>query len=348
MPIFSAWSDEPWFVDGAAVRVSLVCFGEALTGETIELGGSPVERLNPDLTGVGADLTGVRRLAENQGVAFMGNTKGGAFDVPGGIARAWLAVPLNVNGRPNADVLRPWINGLEIARRPRDMWIIDFNAMNSDNEAAFYEAPFAHVLANVKPERVRNRREVYARTWWKHVEARPALTSAIGRLTRYIGTARVAKHRLFGWFNPIVVPDSQVIAIARDDDTAFGVVHSRFHEAWSLRLCSWLGVGNDPRYTPTSTFKTFPFPTNLTPNVSAKDYAAEPNARRIGAAAQKLDALRSAWLNPPDCTRAEPEVVPGFPERIVALRRSGSRTAENAHADCSLQRTPPLADRRAR
>ena len=317
MPIFSAWSDEPWIVDGAAVRVSLVCFGETIADEAIELDGSLVERINPDLTGIGADLTGVRRLAENQGVAFMGNTKGGAFDVTGDVARAWLAAPLNVNGRPNSDVLRPWINGLDIARRPRDMWIIDFNAMGSDNEAAFYEGPFAHVLANVKPERLKNRREVYARNWWKHVEARPALTSAIGKLPRYIGTARVAKHRLFGWLDRAVIPDSQVIAIARDDNTSFGILHSRFHEAWSLRLCSYLGVGNDPRYTPTSTFETFPFPVHLTPNVSAINYAAEPNARRIGAAAQKLNTLRAAWLNPLDCTREEPEDMPGIPNRTV-------------------------------
>ena len=28
-PIFEAWSDEPWVIDGAAVRVSLICFGRA-------------------------------------------------------------------------------------------------------------------------------------------------------------------------------------------------------------------------------------------------------------------------------------------------------------------------------
>ena len=316
-PIFSAWSDEPWIIDGAAVRVSLACFGELMDGEAAELDGSPVERINPDLTGAGANLTEVRRLIENQGVAFMGNTKGGAFDVPGDVARAWLSAPLNVNGRPNADVLRPWINGLDIVRRSRDMWIIDFNSLDSDNEAAFYEGPFSHVLAKVKAERVQNRREVYARNWWKHVEPRPALMSAISKVKRYVGTARVAKHRLFGWFDPIVIPDSQVIAIARDDDTSFGILHSRFHEAWSLRLCSWLGIGNDPRYTPTTTFETFPFPTNLTPRIAAKDYAAEPNARRIAAAAQKLNDLRSAWLNPSDCTHSEQEVVQGFPSRML-------------------------------
>ena len=57
-----------------------------------------------------------------------------------------------------------------------------------------------------------------------------------------------------------VCPDSADVAIARDDDTTFGILHSRFHEAWSLRLGTSLGVGNDPRYTPTTTFETFPFP----------------------------------------------------------------------------------------
>lgn len=316
MPIFSAWADEAWIVDGAAVRVSLVCFGETGTDEAVELDGTTVGRINADLTGVGADLTGVARLAENRGVAFMGNTKGGAFDVTGDVARAWLAAPLNVNGRSNADVLRPWINGLDIARRPRDMWITDFNAMGSDNEAAFYEAPFAHILAHVKPERAKNRREAYARNWWKHVEARPAMVAALSSLPRFIATPTVSRHRLFDFVNGSVCPDHQLIAIAREDDTTLGVLHSRFHEAWSLRMCSWLGVGNDPRYTPTSTFETYPFPTNLTPNVQARDYMGEPSARRISSAAQKLHALRSAWLNPADQVQIEPEVVPGYPDRV--------------------------------
>lgn len=317
MPIFSAWSDEPWIIDGAAVRVSLICFGEALTDETSELDGSSVDVINSDLTGAGLDLTGVRRLAENRGIAFMGNTKGGAFDVPGDVARAWLAAPLNVNGRPNADVLRPWVNGLDIVRRPRDMWLIDFNAMGSDNEAAFYEGPFAHVLANVKPERVKNRREVYARNWWKHVEMRPRLEAALETLPRHLVTPRVAKHRLFSWSYGRTVPDCRLFAFAREDDCFAGILQSRFHEAWSLGTCSWHGVGNDPTYNSESCFETFAFPKNLTPNISAKSYAGEPNGQRVAAAAAALNTLRSAWLNPPDRTLLEPEVAPGFPNRVI-------------------------------
>ena len=60
-------------------------------------------------------------------------------------------------------------------------------------------------------------------------------------------------------------PTRRSIAIARDDDTSFGILHSRFHELWSLRMGTFLGVGNDPRYTPSTTFETFPFPEGLTP-----------------------------------------------------------------------------------
>ena len=84
-------------------------------------------------------------LAENKGVAFMGDTKGGAFDIPGDLARRWLQLPLNPNGRSNSDVLRPWMNGMDLTRRPSDKWIIGFGWEMSEQEAALYEAPFAYV-----------------------------------------------------------------------------------------------------------------------------------------------------------------------------------------------------------
>ena len=45
----------------------------------------------------------------------------------------------------NHDVIRPWINGLDIMGRPRDMWIIDFGVDMTVEEAALYEAPFEYV-----------------------------------------------------------------------------------------------------------------------------------------------------------------------------------------------------------
>ena len=65
-----------------------------------------------------------------------------------------------------------------------------------------------------------------------------------------------------------------------------------------------------PRYTQTTTFATFPFPEGLTPNIPAADYAADPRAQQIAAAAKRLDELRRAWLNPPDLVDIVPEITP--------------------------------------
>ena len=131
-PIFEAWSDEPWVVDGAAVRVSLVCFSRPSDGSASRphLDGRIVDAIHSDLTArlgeSGVDLTKVQRLYGNLGVAFMGDTKGGPFDIPGEQAREWLRQPANPNGRPNSDVLGPWMNGMDVTRRPADKWIVNF------------------------------------------------------------------------------------------------------------------------------------------------------------------------------------------------------------------------------
>ncbi len=330
-PIFDAWSDEPWVIDGAAVRVSLVCFSGAddpYRPET-RLDGGPADEIHSDLTarhcGAGIDLTGARRIPANIGVAFMGDTKGGPFDVPGDLAREWLRLPANPNGRPNADVLKPWVNGMDITRRPAGKWIVDFGWDMKDTDAALYEAPFAHVREHVWPMRQRNRREAYRVNWWRHVEPRQGMWRALEGLPRYIATPRVAKHRLFVWVDAPICPDSATIVIARDDDVAFGILHSRFHEAWSLRLGTWLGKGNDPRYTPTTTFETFPFPDGLSPDIPAADYADDPRAVAIGEAARRLVELRDRWLNPPEWVEWVDEPVPGYPKRPVARDQAAAK-----------------------
>ena len=313
-PIFEAWSDEPWVINGAAVRVSLVCFSRPDDGAVLEqrLDGQLVDAVHPDLTG-NVDLTKAQRLCRNIGVAFMGDTKGGPFDVPGDQAREWLREPTNPNGRPNSDVLKPWVNGMDLTRRPAGKWIVDFGWSIRQEEAALYEAPFQHAKEHVYPMRKQNDREAYRTYWWRHVEPRPGMWKALNGLSRYIATPRVAKHRLFVWLDVRICPDSAVISIARNDDTTFGILHSRFHEAWSLRLGS--SLEDRPRYTPTTTFETFPFPKGLSPDIPASDYANDPRAVAIAEAARRLVELRDRWLNPPEWVEWVDEPVPGYPKR---------------------------------
>ena len=139
---------------------------------------------------------------------------------------------------------------------------------------------------------------------------------ALAGMTRFIVTPTLAKHRLFAWLPAGVCPDHQLIVIARDDDTTFGILHSRFHEAWSLRLGT--SLEDRPRYTPTTTFETFPFPDGLSPTIPAAEFAEDPRAARIAGAAQRLVQLRDRWLNPPEWVEWVEEPAAGYPKRAVA------------------------------
>jgi type II restriction/modification system DNA methylase subunit YeeA len=211
-------------------------------------------------------------------------------------------------------VLRPWMNGMDVTRRPADKWIIDFGWEMEERETALYETPFQFALKAVRPDRVARQSRGYAKAWWRHERPRPEMWRAIGSQRRYIVTPTVAKHRLFCWLDSAVCPDHQLIVIARDDDTTFGLLHSRFHEAWALRLGT--SLEDRPRYTPSSTFEAFPFPEGLTPNIPAAAHATHPRVIAIADVARRLNELREAWLNPPDLVERVPEIVGGYPDRL--------------------------------
>ena len=264
----------------------------------------------------------------------MGDTKGGRFDVAGDQAREWLRLPANANGRTNADVLKPWMNGRDLTRRPAGKWIVDFGASMSAGDAALYEEPFRWVKEHVFPMRQQNRREAYREYWWRHVEPRQGMWRALDRLPRYIATPTVAKHRLFAWCDVRSCPDHQLIVIARDDDTTFGILHSRFHEMWALRLGT--SLEDRPRYTPTTTFETFPFPAGLAPNVPATNYTDDSRATAVAEAARRLVELRDRWLNPPEWVEWVDEPAPGYPKRPIpcdedAAKALKTRTLTNLY-----------------
>ena len=353
MPVFEAWPDEDWFDAGTAVRVSLVCFGDAgLT--TTRLIGEPVVLIHADLTAgdgeTGMDLTTAKPIKENFAACFMGASKKASFDIEGDLARSWLSQP-NPNSMPNHGVVRPLCNAIDLTRRNGDRWIIDFGATMSEADASLYELPFEYVVKYVKPEREHNNREAYRKYWWRHGEPRVAMRAALAGLQRYIATPAVAKHRLFIWLDKAILPDQALLAIARSDDTTFGILHSRFHELWALGLGT--SLEDRPRYTPTTCFETFPFPEGLTPTDTAPKsseekrtlgYKDSDNQARIwecavpipttivneaqrsavlaiAEAAFKLNQLRNNWLNPPewvDWVITPEEQKADFPKRPVA------------------------------
>ncbi len=288
--IFLAHSDRPWMLDGAAVRVSIVGF-DAGTQSEKELDGQNVTAINANLT-AGVDLTKAVRLPENADRSFIGDMKKGKFEIDAKTATEMLNAAGNPNGLPNADVVRPWVNALDITRRPRDMWIIDFDMHISEYEAAQYEMPFEYVKEHVKPFRDKVRNPLERRRWWVHGRTAPDFREAVKHLDKYIATPRVSKHRIFVFLQAGIIPDGAIVVIASDDDCDFGVLHSRIHEVWALSLGTQLE--SRPRYSHTATFETFPFPRPT-----------EAQREVIAAAAAELNRLREVWLNPPDASGAE-------------------------------------------
>ena len=166
------------------------------------------------------------------------------------------------------------------------MWIIDFPPGTTMEEAALYEAPFEYVRKKVKPKREVSRTTI--KEWWIHERPRVEMRAAILGLDRIIVTPRVSKHRLFVWVESNTLADSATIALARDEDYFFGVLHSRVHELWARSQGTQLReVESGFRYTPTSTFETFPFP-HATPEQKAE----------IADSAQRLDTLRTRLAEP--------------------------------------------------
>ena len=185
-------------------------------------------------------------------------------------------MPANPNGRPNSDVLGPWVNGMDVTRRPAGKWIVDFGCEpECVMRRRFTRRRFTYIAQDTSSRcgSVNRRNSRRAEHWWRHVA--PRSRDMCERSTDCRVTSRRRASPSTGcsyWLDArICVPRRTTHRLSPATTTRrFGILHSRFHEAWSLRLGTWLGKGNDPRYTPTTTFETFPFPEGLSPDVPAR------------------------------------------------------------------------------
>ena len=319
--IFEAWSDEPWINEGAAVRVSLVCFGQ---GQGAKLDGQLVGSIHADLSGSAdaanvMDLTTAKPLLSNKGASFFGLCLAGPFKVDTTTALKWLKATGNTNGRPNSDVVRPIYNGSDVTGRWAGNWTVDFSAKELEG-AADYLTPFDYTETEVKPKRITNNRAARAEKWWQHGEKRPAMRTAMKGLTHYIATSETAKHRFFVKLPVEVAAEHKLVVFPRDDDVMFGLLSSRIHVVWAMAKGGHLGVGNDSVYTSSLTFETFPFPPGF--DLKAKAAPDTETFEAIGTAATSLQQWRENWLNPEGWVtweQSEEEKTAGFPPRPIPV-----------------------------
>ena len=282
-----------------------------------------VSRINSDFS-TGVDLTGTYPQAENKGATFQGVKQNGPFEVEPPTARKMLLSPLNPDGSHNSKVVKRFVVNDDVTMRDSDSWIIDFTDLQTIEQAALHQAPFEKVKRDVTKFRdslAKGSATEISKLdrFWLMQRPRTKLRSAIKKLKRVITVPETSEHLIFRFLPSDCTFSGSVFVIARDDYPSFGVLQSSFHKLWAAQKGNDLGVGDQNRYNSTATFETFPFPDGLTPNILAEDYADDPRAKAIATAAARLNELRENWLNPAELVKRVPEVVPGYPERILPV-----------------------------
>ena len=204
----------------------------------------------------------------------------------------------NPNGKSNLDVVRPYLNAKDFVQSPSNTWIIDFGCDTPIETAAQYELPFEYVKRVIKPIRDKSNNHLERTYWWLHRRPAPDMREGVENLKRFIVTPGIAKHRLFGFIDGKVIPDHALFVIAREDDYFLGVLQSKLHEIWSLKQGT--SLEDRPRYTPTTTFETFPFP--WAPGAEPVD---DPRVKAIAQAAKELVEQRDRWVNAEGLSEAE-------------------------------------------
>jgi hypothetical protein len=157
-------------------------------------------------------------------------------------------------------VLFPFLNGEDLNSCPDcspSRWVIDFND-RTEADAARYEVPFLRALERVKPERMANNRAVRRERWWQYGENAPGLRRAIADLAEVLVIARVSKTVMPLRVPTGQVPSEQLVVFATDSYSVQAVLSSNLHQLWAITYGS--GMRNDPRYTPSDVFETFPRP----------------------------------------------------------------------------------------
>jgi len=253
--ITDAISTKPWSGE-AKVHVSIVCWTKTPPVPShFELDGQQVSGITPSLA-AGTSHRVASRLAANSGIAFIGNVVNGM----GFVLDPAEAQELIAADERNREVVFPYLTGSDLVTRPDaspSRWVIDF-AQRSLEDATRYPMPLEILRSRAKPERDKVRRKRYREVWWQFAEPVISMRRAIDPLHRF-GVACITGKRIqVLWERPGVIPSHACVVFATDNDYVHGMLSSKVHDIWVRSNSSTLK--GDLRYTPSTAFETFPFP----------------------------------------------------------------------------------------
>ncbi len=265
--------DHPWVdaVDGADVRVAMtvgelgmhdgtllqIASEQVTDAEERSIAFSSKEgNINSDLS-IGVDTTRLVQLEANRRLAYQGvKLHGKGFVISPEVGtRLGLG---RIHGLEKH--IRRFLIGRDLTDRPRNVLVIDLFGLTELETRTRYPEVYQWVLENVKPERDHNKREGRRTNWWIFGEPGRTYRPAIANIRRYIATSKTARHRFFQFVESEYIPESKLVFVCAEDSFILGIVSSRPHVTFSLRVGGWLGIGNDSTYNHIDCFNKFPFP----------------------------------------------------------------------------------------
>ncbi|HCE30069.1 MAG TPA: SAM-dependent methyltransferase [Comamonadaceae bacterium] len=322
--------DHPWVdsANGAAVRIAMTVLapgeGQGVLNHVIsEQSGehgevtvtlrSTTGLIHADLK-VGANVAAAGPLQANQRISNTGYLLGGrGFVLTGEEAEAL---------RQHAECV-PWIfplfNGKDITATPRGYSVIDVHGTTA--EALRADAPqiWQRLHDTVWPERQINADPKVRANWWLFRRSNEQLREASKGLSRLIVTVETAKHRVFSFIDGKSRPEHKLVVVASTEALHLGILSSTLHVTWALATGGNLGVGNDPVYSKSRCFETFPFPD--------EDTGLNPQLReRIAHLAEQIDQHRKRVLAPESGNTGL--TLTGIYNVLAALREGRALTAK--------------------
>lgn len=255
----------PW-PGSAAVVVSIVHVHKGQhASPTID--GKIVNRISAYLTSGDFDLDPYR-LQDNKRRAFRGSDiygSGLTFEdaaTPSGNASTIDMMQEIITEEENSrEVLYPFLGGDEVNSHPEHRpyrWVIDFGDNTEEYSRQRWPRLMDLVETKVRPEREAQKREARKRLWWQFGDRQPGLYNAVANIDRVIVASQTSKHICFAMLPSDIRYSHKLIVFALSDYASFALLQSRVHMLWALTFGS--SMKDDPVYTPSDCFETFPFP----------------------------------------------------------------------------------------
>ncbi|WP_088892360.1 Eco57I restriction-modification methylase domain-containing protein [Leptolyngbya ohadii] len=258
--IYSARKRVKW-IGQAAVVVSVIHVYKGLYKETKFLDGKEVPFISAFLFPKGGNGN-PKTLLANADKSFVGSYvlgMGFTFDDTNENATPIAEMNRLIESNPrNQERIFPYIGGEEVNSSPTHVhhrYVINFGEM-SEAEARLYPDLIAIVEEKVKGKRGKHS----TAPWWQFERLRVDLFRAIVKCERVLVSAQTSKYRMFTFLPNRCVYDQKLIVFATPAFSAFVTLHSRVHELWAIFMGS--SMKDDPVYTPSDCFQTFPCPEN--------------------------------------------------------------------------------------